>query len=126
VTAVAVFLAAILLFGPLRHSMAGAEADIVLIALVVASFRALADGHRVASGLVLGLVIAVKPTYAILLVVHLWQRQWRAAMVALLAGAAAVAVPFMIMPHHAVSDFQTVAAYVNSPGALRAPRSNSV
>jgi hypothetical protein len=124
--AVAVALDAALLFGPLRHSMRGAQADIELIALAVGAWSALRSGRRVTSGLLLGLAIAVKPTYVLLLGFHLWRREWRAAGSALLVGAAGLAVPFLVVPHAALADYLRVTAFWNTPGFIMAPKSISI
>ncbi len=124
--AAAVALDAALLFGPLRHSMRGAQVDIELIALAVGAFSALRAGRRVTSGLLLGLAIAVKPTYIVLLGFYVWRREWRAAGAMALAGAIGLTVPFLFLPHQVLADYQRITAYWNEPGFLMAPKSISI
>lgn len=123
--ATAVVCDAVLLFGPLRHSMRGAQIDIELIALLVAAWSVLRSGRSITSGLLLGLAIAIKPTYLLLLGFHLWRREWRAAGAALVAGGIGLALPFLVVSSLARTDFLVVSAFWANPAFLIAPKSIS-
>jgi hypothetical protein len=115
-----------LLFGPLRFSMKGAQVDIMLMALLIGSWQALRAERWVVSGLLLACIIAVKPTYVLLLGFHLWRRGWRAGAVALVGGVLGVVVPFLLAPHQALVDYERINAFYNTPGFIMAPKSISV
>jgi hypothetical protein len=124
--AVMVALDVVLLFGPLRHSMRGAQVDILLIALVVFAWNAARKHSWVLSSVVLGLVIAIKPTYGILLGFHLWRRDWRGIGVTLATACLSIIAPFLLVPHQALTDFLRVSAFWAAPGFLMAPKSISL
>ena len=125
VVATVIALDLVLLFGPLRHSMRGGQIDVTLIALVVAAWHALRARRMLRGALLLGLVIAVKPTYVLLLGFHLWRRDWRVVGTTLAVAAVGIVLPFLLVPHQALSDFLRVSAFWNAPGFLMAPKSIS-
>jgi hypothetical protein len=126
VVVTAVVFAVILLFGPLRRSMADTESDVQLLAVLAAAISALRAGRSGLSGLLLGLAIAIKPTYIFIIALYLWRRDWRAAVSAVSIGAAAIVVPFLMAPHGTLTDYLNVTATTNVPGVLMSPRSISV
>lgn len=122
----ALALDALLLFGPMRIQLVAGQIDLLLTALVAASWTSLQREHPIRGGVLLGLTLAVKPTFGLLLIVCLWRREWRAGAAALLSGALLTVVPFLLAPHQALVDFLGFSAFWSAPGFLRAPKSISL
>jgi hypothetical protein len=124
--AVGLTLDLVLLFGPLRHSMRGAQTDIMLIAATVLAWDLLRRQRWVPSGVLLGLAIVIKPTYVLLLGFHLWRRDWRSIGVVLATALVGTMVPFLLVSHQALTDFLRVSAFWAAPGFVMAPKSISL
>ena len=89
--------AAMLVFSsPLLATLALGQVYPLLALGLVAAWVADRRGRRVASGVALGLVVALKPTLAPALLWPLVRRRWDAFVAALVAGAAATLVGFVV------------------------------
>jgi hypothetical protein len=116
----------VLVFGPLRHSMRGAQTDIMLIAVTVLAWNLLQRQRWIFSGVLLGLAIVIKPTFVLLLGFHLWRRDWRSIGVVLATALLGTIVPFLLVSHQALTDFLRVSAFWAAPGFVMAPKSISL
>jgi alpha-1,2-mannosyltransferase/arabinofuranan 3-O-arabinosyltransferase len=87
---------AILLSSPLMGTVALGQVYGILVAGLAGAWLAGRRGHHIAAGICLGLVIAIKPTLAPLLLLPIAQRRWPAlnAAVASIAGATLLGMVF--------------------------------
>lgn len=96
-----------LLLVPLADTLWLGQINIVLMALVVADLVAVHRGRRWA-GVLIGIAAGIKLTPLLFVVLLLWSRRWRAALIALGTFAATVLIGFIALPRDAIT-FWTVA-----------------
>ncbi len=99
------FAAACLLPAVVTYDLWLGQADLLMAALAVGACSLWQRGHGWPAALVLALAIAVKPPLALVLLVWLWQGDWRTAVRGGLAAVALVALAFVPVGLGALHDY---------------------
>ncbi|MEO7003385.1 MAG: glycosyltransferase family 87 protein [Ktedonobacterales bacterium] len=107
------FAVAALLPAVATYDLSLGQADMLMAALAVMACGLWLRGSRW-SWLVLGIAIAIKPTLALLPLVWLWKRDWRAALGTAMAAGALTLGPFMIVGWQALRDYVIFFAHWNA------------
>jgi hypothetical protein len=115
----------VVLFQPARSSLWCAQADIVLLLLVVLSLVAFVRGHDGRTGVLLGVAMAVKPFLGFLLLFLLWKRAYRAGATAIGVASALFVVPALMLGAGTLADFVQAAAYWSSSSFAVSPINQS-
>lgn len=100
--------AALTLFQPVRASLFGRNADIILLFMVVLSLSAFSAGHDRRAVLWVVLAAAVKPFLGLLILLFLWKRAYRSIGVACLVGLATLVLPVLLLGPKVLTDFLDV------------------
>jgi hypothetical protein len=99
--------AALVLLQPIKYELLWGQADLLLTALVSASFLAARSNRPVLAGLLLALAAITKPPVLLLLFFYGWKCEWRLVLTAFFGFLTLVLLPFAIIGtqalHHQVA-----------------------
>lgn len=116
---------ALTLFKPVRGALTfSKQVDPLILLLLAGTVLALARRRDVATGVLLGLVMAIKPFLAVLAFWLLWKRAYRATVWAGLTGTVVGLGPLLALG--LLTDFLTAASHWGSPAMLASPVGQSV